>query len=138
MKGQTGRPLRITVTSTLTLQSCIGLFFIASFTSLCTNCLGQQRDGCIREHSTLSYHITSWVCKMTGPSVWQQSSPYHLWLCQQSLLCPALELWELCLTPLCLCRPLWSGAQGGRDARPTVNIIHSLCRVKVVVGSGEW
>lgn len=68
------------------------------------------------KHSTISDHITSWVCKMAGPSIWQQLSPYHLWLCQQSLLCPALELWELCLTPLCLCRPLWSGAQGRRDA----------------------
>ncbi len=85
-----------------------------------------------------SDHITSWVCKMAGPSIWQPSSPYHLWLCQQSLLCPALELWELCLTPLCLCRPLWSGAQGGRDAQPTVNIIHSLYKVRVVVGFREW
>jgi len=40
-----------------------------------------------------------------------QQSPYHLWLCQQSLLSPALELRQVCLTPLSLCRSL---REGGR------------------------
>lgn len=61
---------------------------------------------------------------MAAASTWQQRSPYHLWLCQQSLLCPALELWELCLTPLCLCRPLRSGAQGGMHSPPSASYTH--------------
>lgn len=115
-------------------RSCCTLSTAPSI-NLCSSssCLSQQhhQPERIYVHRTISDHITSWLCKMAGPSIWQLS-PYHLWLCQQSLLCPALELWELCLTPLCLCRPLWSGAQGGRDAQPTINIIHSLCKVKVM------
>lgn len=78
----------------------------------------------ICKHSSIKDHITSRVCEMAAASTWQRRSPYHLWLCQQSLLCPALELWELCLTPLCLCRPLRSGAQGGRHSPPSASYTH--------------
>lgn len=48
------------------------------------------------------------VVKM-AVSGWQ--SPYHLWLCQQSLVSPALELRQVCLTPLSLCRSLQEGGR---------------------------
>lgn len=54
--------------------------------------------------------VAGMVVKM-AVSGWQ--SPYHLWLCQQSLVSPALELRQVCLTPLSLCRSLREGGRGG-------------------------